>query len=359
MSKAHRQETTSIKVEEAETEKKDAPVQYAQIKNYYDAVPKKFRDEERTYDNFRQVQIKIPFRMLLTGATGSGKTNVVINIFDEIREFDKVLIYAKLLDEPLYATWIDRLRDAEKATNASILTASNDLSTLPPVESHDKKSNTLLIIDDMITEEPKKLNEVVKYAIMCRKMNVSLMFLTQDYFAAPIRIRKNCNYFVFNKINGNRDLNTIVKDFDLNVDKKQIKELYDEATREGFPHFFMVDIQTKDPKLRFRSQFTPMKLPAGIEPTAGEVKFIDPKSKSKEVRLKPSVKEEPIKNEHEEKAESSKPKPYRRTKPSKGTIPERLRFASSKTGHPITELRRAAKVMGMTMTQYLAAIEEM
>src|ERR1700761_2693113 len=103
---------------------------YAEVKNYYDAVPKKYRLDERTYDNYDKLNLDLPFRMCLAGKTGSGKTNVVMNVIDTVREFDKILLFAKDLTEPLYATLIDVLRDAEKKTNQSILTTSSSLDNL-------------------------------------------------------------------------------------------------------------------------------------------------------------------------------------------------------------------------------------
>lgn len=403
------------------------------VKNYYEAVPKKHRIEERTYDNHDALKLDIPFRMCLAGKTGSGKTNVVMNVIDTIREFDKILLFAKDLSEPLYATLIDVLREAEKKTNQSILTTSKDLDNLPEVDSHDRKLNTLLIVDDMISEKKNKLYKLEPYATMGRHFNVSLMFLTQDYFKAPITIRKNCEYIVLNKITTNRDLKTIVKDFDLNTSDEQIQKMYDASTKEGFPNFFMVDNKTKDPKYRFRKQWDPIDVPQ-IEGKGAEVKESplkkikfhhkeeeessdddgsveeddkDVESKSKERQEKHDRDTEgearhdsllhqfedeaervmdeirthenqeytnnpyytqllsrleflqgQIENLAEEKRRPAPPK--NATKLSKkGTIPERLRMLSATTGYPITELKRAAKMMSMPLSQYLKVLENM
>lgn len=420
---------------------------YATVKNFYDAVPKKHRMDERTYDNYDKIKVDIPFRMCLAGRTGSGKTNVVMNIIDTIRDFDKVLLFAKDLTEPLYATLIDTLREAEKKSNQSILTTSSDLDNLPAVDSNDKKLNTLLIVDDMITENKKKLIRVEEYAIRGRKVNVTLMFLTQDYFAAPIRIRKNCDYVTLNNIGTVRDLKTIVKDYSLKVPDDTIVKMYEHATKDGFPNFFLVDTKAKgkNEHLMFRKQWVPMDVrqftDGGSVDTGKEesplkkIKFhtadkedsessdddgsaeedkedLDPKVQK--IRDKHDADEEgkarhdSLLQQFEDEAErlldeirtydnappeswSSSETPYyqqllARLKflegqinnlhsddskekftqqpkgkklSKKGTIPERLRLLSGTTGYPITELKRAAKMMAMPLSQYLTVLENM
>lgn len=223
--------------------------------NYYEKVPKKFKEDERHYENEKSLQIKLPFRMVITGASGSGKTNALSNIITKINAFDKIMIWAKDTEEPLYASFIDDVRTYEKTHGASILTVSNTISDLPSVDSMNKDNNTLLIIDDMVTEKDKNLSKVSEYFIRGRKKNVSPIFLTQSYFDTPTLIRKQSSYFIFTKISGERDLNLILKDFRLGISEEQIMKLYTEATKGGFPNFFMIDLQTNDKDLRFRRNF--------------------------------------------------------------------------------------------------------
>lgn len=236
------------------------------VLNFYDRLPKKFKTEERHYDNESKVQIKLPFHMCITGRTGSGKTNALRNIIHSMACFDRYMLWTKVTDESLYAELIEELRAAEKKTGEAILTVNEDVKSLPPVDSFktDSDHNTLLIIDDMIGEKPKDLKHVEDYYTRGRKKNISCIFLSQSYFDIPIVIRKQTGYFVFTKIAGDRDLTTILKDFQLGVDDEQIVKLFHEATKGGFPNFFMIDQATNDPKIRFRRNFKPLQPP---EPT--------------------------------------------------------------------------------------------
>ena len=53
-----------------------------------------------------------PYRILITGGSGSGKTNVLINLINEQHDIDKIYLYAKDLSEPKYEYLIKKREDA-------------------------------------------------------------------------------------------------------------------------------------------------------------------------------------------------------------------------------------------------------
>ena len=57
-----------------------------------------------------------------------------------------------------------------------------------------KKKN--LVFDDMITDimTNKKFQTIIKLFIRCRKLNTSLMFITQSYFSVPKDARLNLTH---------------------------------------------------------------------------------------------------------------------------------------------------------------------
>ena len=83
------------------------------------------------------------------------------------------------------------------------------------------------MIADMLSN--KKLNPIVtELFIKERKLNISLVFITQSYFAVPKNIRQNSTHYFVVKIPNKRELQQIAfnysSDFDfqdfMNVDKK-------------------------------------------------------------------------------------------------------------------------------------------
>ena len=101
----------------------------------------------------------------------------------------------------------------------------------------------------------KNLNRVEEYYIRCRKKNVSICYLAQNYFVIPKVIRNNCNYLVLLKLSGDRELNIILKENGLGLTKEQLLDMYEYATEEKFSPL-IIDIESTDKTHKFRKGFT-------------------------------------------------------------------------------------------------------
>ena len=53
-----------------------------------------------------------PYRILIIGGSGSGKTNTLLNLINEQRDIDKIYLYAKDLSESKYEHLIKNLENA-------------------------------------------------------------------------------------------------------------------------------------------------------------------------------------------------------------------------------------------------------
>ena len=77
----------------------------------------------------------------------------------------------------------------------------------------DKENKILIVFDDMIADmiHNKKLNSIVtKLFIRGRKLNISLVFITQSYFKVPKDVRLNTIHFLIAKIPNKRELQQVV-----------------------------------------------------------------------------------------------------------------------------------------------------
>ena len=75
-----------------------------------------------------------------------------------------------------------------------------------------RKRKILIVFDDMIADimTNKKFQAVTKELfIRCRKLNISLVFITQSYFSVPKDVRLNSTHYLIVKINNQRELQNI------------------------------------------------------------------------------------------------------------------------------------------------------
>ena len=67
----------------------------------------------------------------------------------------------------------------------------------------DKENKILIVFNDMVADmiNNKKLNSIItELFIRGRKLNISLVFITQTYFKVPKDVRLNTTHFFFMKI---------------------------------------------------------------------------------------------------------------------------------------------------------------
>ena len=119
-----------------------------------------------------------------------------------------------------------------------------------------KKRKVLIIFDDMIADminNPIKLNPIVTESfIRGRKLNISIVFITQSYFKAPKDVRLNSTHFFIMKIPNKRELQQIASNHSSDIDFKDFMNIYKKYTKE--PYSFLVNDTTlpSDDPLRFR-----------------------------------------------------------------------------------------------------------
>ena len=109
-----------------------------------------------------------PYRILISGGSGSGKTHVLLNLIKEQDDFDNV---------------------------------------------------------------------VKELFIRCRKLIISLVFITQSYFFVPKKVRLNSTYYLIMKIYNQRELQNIPINHSANIDYGDFLKVYKKYTSE--PYSFM------------------------------------------------------------------------------------------------------------------------
>lgn len=217
----------------------------AVLLDWYKEIPKKFLLKQHN-PNFEIHGIKTPFRMLIIGGSGAGKTQTFLNILHNFgNTFNNIYIITKNKDEPIYNYLEEKLGDKG-------LTITEGISSAPDLDKFDKEEQSLIVLDDLVLEKNQKAIE--EFFIRARKLNCSLIYISQSYYAVPRIIRQNLTYLVIKRLNTLKDLFRILQEYSLGVDKSQIKEIYDSATKSNKQDFLLVDLE-EAPENRFRKNF--------------------------------------------------------------------------------------------------------
>ena len=112
-----------------------------------------------------------------------------------------------------------------------------------------------MVFDYMIADiiKNKKLNSIVtEWSIGGRKINISLVFITQSYFNVSKDDRLNTTHFFTSKIPNKRELQQIAINHSSNISTKDLINIYRKCTAE--PYSFLDNDTTlaSDNFLRFR-----------------------------------------------------------------------------------------------------------
>ena len=159
-----------------------------------------------------------PYRILIIGGSGTGKTNTLLDLINEQKDIDKIYLHAKDLSESKYEYLIKNRENAGiKHLNDSkaFIECSNTMNDIyENIDNYNlsRKRKILIIFDDMIVDvmTSKKFQSLIKELfIRCRKLNIFLAFITQSYFSVLKDIRLNSTHYLIKKINNKLELQNI------------------------------------------------------------------------------------------------------------------------------------------------------
>ena len=196
-----------------------------------------------------------PYRILIIGGSGSGKTNALLNLINNYPDIDKRYLYTKdqYLINKREKVGLNHFNDPK-----AFMEYSNDMQDVyKNIEGYNlmKKRKILIVFDDMIADmiNNNKLNPIVtELFIRGRKFNISIVFITQSYFKVPKDVRLNSAHFFIMKIPNKRELQQIALNHSSDIDFKDFMNICKKCTAE--PYSFLVNdiILPSDDLLRFR-----------------------------------------------------------------------------------------------------------
>ena len=202
-----------------------------------------------------------PYRIPIVGGSGSGKTNALLNLINNQPDIEKIYLYAKDPYEAKYQYLINKREQVglDHYDDPKVfMEYSNDMQDVyKNVEDYKPRKNrkVLIVFDAMIADmiNNKKLNPIViELFIRGRKLNISIVFITQSYFKVPEDVRINSTRFFIMIIPNKRELHQIALNHSSDIDFKDFMKILKKCTAE--PYSFLVNDTTlpSDSPLKFR-----------------------------------------------------------------------------------------------------------
>ena len=169
------------------------------------------------------------FRMLIIRPSGSGTTNTLLHLINDLDPIDKIYLYAKDLHEPKYEYLINK-REQAGIKNVddpkAFIEYSHDMDdVLDDINNYNKNryNKILIVFNDMTAdiEYNKNFKRIIKELFYrARKINVSIVFITQSYFRALKDARLNSTLYILMKIGNKKELKSIAEEKSGNLDYK-------------------------------------------------------------------------------------------------------------------------------------------
>ena len=166
-----------------------------------------------------------------------------MNLINNQPGIDKIYLYAK---DPYEAKYQYLINKHEKVGldhyigPKAFMEYSNDiLDVYKKIKDYnpDKKRKVLIVFDDVIADiiNNKKLNPIVtELFIRGRKLDISIVFITQSYIKVTKDVRLNSTHFFIMKISNKRELQQITLNHSSDIDFKDFMKIYRKCTTEPY-----------------------------------------------------------------------------------------------------------------------------
>lgn len=189
-----------------------------------------------------------PFRMYVVGSSGSGKTNFLLNLLSRKcfykNYFDSILVVSPT------ALNLDETYQSLKLPERNYFEPSEEvLETIMEIQEDrieeygkEKSPKVLLILDDIVSYKQFCSSPILlKFAVMSRHWNISMVILSQAYHRIPKSVRLQMSSIVYFK-GSNRELEVLADDFAApGYSNSAFKNKIKKATNERYS-FVFIDI---------------------------------------------------------------------------------------------------------------------
>ena len=190
------------------------------------------QDDENS--DFVQLHNFIPdksFRMLICAPSGSGKTNLLLDMIYRLLYYDKIYLHTRNLQQSKYKHLLKKFDPISQKCGYDIIEASND-NILPLVDLPDDNQN-LVIFDDFLNTGRKNDEQIRDYFTNSRNKNCSCIYLSQSYYNTDKTVRLNSSHYCIFDFPSSNEKSMICRELGIN------KNDYQKATKDPFSFMYV------------------------------------------------------------------------------------------------------------------------
>ena len=234
----------------------------------------KLKDNTDSFVKRKNKTFDLPMRVLLTGKTGMGKTNILSNfLLNDNKEFyrkdfdpENIFIFSNSLDGDNKLKIIIRELDIPeenlfKKYDEEVVEVIYDMlmeNYNESIEEGEKPKHSLMIFDDVSFDGSlkgkEKESQMNRIYMNGRKFLISTIATAQKYSSFGTGLRENASGLLLGK-SSNKQLDLIEQDHNYLKNKKDFRDMYLDNTKDK--HDFLV-INYSKPELYFSKDFEPI-----------------------------------------------------------------------------------------------------
>jgi predicted ATPase len=220
------------------------------IENFYEKPKVKELLQKTKNPNFKDHHIAVNSRIIICGASGTGKTNILSNLMNKwTNTFSHIHLCARDLHEPLY-------EHIQNEFSPKDLTCYTSVQAMPNLDDIDKEPEDqhLVIFDDQISDKKSMGSKLADYMIRGRKKMLTQVFISQSYTEIPTLDRKQMTYLILLRITDETDLKFILRKYRYGISMDTLLSMYNTSTKNPMD-FFKIDCLNLNKNERYSKNF--------------------------------------------------------------------------------------------------------
>ena len=173
---------------------------------------KNYDSEESDHPHSLNDFLTEDFRMLITGRSGCGKTNTLMNILREpLVPYDKIYLYSRNNQQNKIQDLLKLMEMVSQKVGYDVLVAREEDEIMETTE-YPNDNRKVVVFDDLMNAPQAVQNKIASHFTDGRHHKISPIYLSQSYYDVPKKLRLNCSHMILYPPDNKNHLDLIAKE---------------------------------------------------------------------------------------------------------------------------------------------------